>query len=231
MHYWKEGFKLKRELKWKWLFFFVGLAVMTFGVSMIVEGKALGVGPWDVLHIALFDRVGLSIGTWAVITGVVIVGSTSLLLKEWPKLATCLNMILCGVFIDFFNWLLPNSPSALFDVLYFVLGVIVLGVGCALYISPKLGAGPRDTLMILFSKKFGCSIGNARLAMEAMIAIIGWSLGGPIGFGTIIIALFTGYIVQLSLPFFERLLKSRLDSEGLANARSPKNIEHLAKEI
>ena len=222
---------MKRELKWKWLFFFVGLAVMSFGVSMIVEGKALGVGPWDVLHIALFQSVGLSIGSWAVITGVVIVGSTSLLLKEWPKLATCLNMILCGVFIDFFTWLLPNSTWVLFDVFYFLAGVIVLGVGCALYISPKLGAGPRDTLMILFAKKFGCSIGNARLAMEALIAIIGWSLGGPIGVGTIIIAFFTGYIVQFSLPFFERMLKKRINSEGRANDLSPKNIDHLAKEI
>jgi len=221
---------LKRELKWKWLFFFVGLAVMSFGVSMIIEGKALGVGPWDVLHIALFESVGLSIGSWAVITGVVIVGSTSLLLKEWPKLATCLNMLLCGVFIDFFNWILPNSAGVFFDVFYFLVGVIVIGMGCALYISPKLGAGPRDTLMMLLAKKFGWSIGNARLAMEALIAIIGWLFGGPIGVGTIIIALFTGYIVQFSLPFFEKMLKNRIDNEGRANNPSLKNIDYLAKE-
>ena len=222
---------MRRELKWKWLFFFVGLAVMSLGVSMIIKGKALGVGPWDVLHIALFKNIGLTVGSWSVITGVVIVGSTSLLLKEWPRLATLFNMFLCGMFIDFYNWLLPNSSGVIFDVIYFVMGVIVLGVGCALYISPKLGAGPRDTLMILFAKKFGCSIGNARLAMEAMIAIIGWSLGGPIGVGTIIIALFTGYIVQISLPFFERMLKVKIDSEGRKDVLSDKDIDHLAKEI
>lgn len=204
---------MRRELKWKWLFFFVGLAVMSLGVSMIIEGKALGVGPWDVLHIALFERIGLTIGSWSIITGLVIVGSTSLLLKEWPRLATGLNMIICGMFIDFFNWILPDSTGIIFDCMYFILGVVVLGVGCALYISPRLGAGPRDTLMIFFAKKFGYSIGKARLMMEASIALIGWMLGGPIGVGTIITALFTGYIVQISLPYFERMLENKINAE------------------
>lgn len=219
---------MKKELIWKWLFFFVGLAVMSFGVSMIIKGKALGVGSWDVLHIALFEKIGLTIGSWSVITGFVIVGSTSLILKEWPKLATWLNMILCGPFIDFFNWILPNTASVVFDVFYFLMGIIVLGVGCGLYISPRLGAGPRDTLMMLFAKKFAGSIGRARLAMETSIAMIGWLLGGPIGVGTVIIALFTGYVVQISLPFFENMLETKLNNKGQDNDFSHQN---LAKEI
>lgn len=222
---------MRRELKWKWLFFFIGLAVMSLGVSMIIEGKGLGVSSWDVLHIALFHKIGLTIGSWSVITGLAIVGSTSVVLKEWPKLATWLNMFLCGMFIDFFNWLLPNSTGIIFDVCYFLLGVLVLGVGCALYISPKLGAGPRDTLMMIFAKKFGGSIGKARLCMEALIALIGWLLGGPIGVGTIIIALFTGYIVQLSLPYFERKLETKIHGVNHEEVISHKDIENLAKEM
>ena len=221
---------MKRDLKWKWLFFFVGLAVMSLGISMIIEGEALGVGPWDVLHIALFERIGLTVGSWSVITGLIIVVSTSLLLKQWPKLATWLNMLLCGVFIDFYNWILPNSTSIISDIIYFLLGVIILGVGCALYISPKLGAGPRDSLMILFVKKFGWSIGNVRLSIEILIAVIGWSLGGPVGIGTVGIALFTGYIVQFSLPFFEKMLQNKLNGVSRANTISHKNLKELVKE-
>ena len=201
---------------------------MSLGVSMTIEGKLLGVSPWDVLHIALFEKIGITIGSWSIILGLVIIGITSLLLKEWPKFATGLNMILCGFFIDFFNWVLPNSTGIMADAVYFIIGVIVIGVGCGLYISPKLGAGPRDTLMILFAKKFGCSIGNARLMMEALIALIGWLLGGPIGIGTIMIALSTGYIVQISLRFFERVLESRVN--GQENVYTHNNLKNLAKE-
>ncbi|MDN4492025.1 YczE/YyaS/YitT family protein [Ureibacillus aquaedulcis] len=219
---------MRKELIWKWLFFFVGLAVMSLGVSMVIKGKALGTGSWDVLHIALFENVGLTIGSWSVITGFVIVGSTSLLLKEWPKLATWLNMILCGPFIDFYSWILPDSTGIFFDVFYFLMGILVLGVGCGLYISPRLGAGPRDTLMMIFAKKFRGSIGRARLAMEALIALIGGLLGGPIGAGTLIIALCTGYVVQMSLPFFEKMLAKKLDNKDQDKDFSHKN---LAKEL
>jgi len=221
---------LGRELKWKWLFFFIGLMVMSLGVSMIIKGKAIGVSAWDVLHVALFHHIGLTVGTWSILTGVVIVGSTSLYLKEWPKLATIINMLLCGTFIDFFNWILPNSTGLIVDYIYFMLGVIVLGIGCALYISPNLGAGPRDTLMIIISEKFSLSIGNARLLMEAFIAGIGWLLGGPIGLGTIIIAFFTGYIVQSALPFFRNMLHTKLNESVTNNVFPSQKTDKLAKE-
>ncbi|WP_256204101.1 hypothetical protein [Planococcus faecalis] len=38
------------------------------------------------------------------------------------------------------------------------------------------------------------------------MALLGWLLGGPVGIGTIAVALLTGRIVQVSLPQFERLL-------------------------
>jgi uncharacterized membrane protein YczE len=221
---------LTRDLIWRWLFFFVGLAVLCCGVSMTIEGNVLGVGPWDVLHIALFHKIGLTIGTWSIITGLIVVVSTSLYLKEWPKVATWINMILCGLFIDFFNWILPSSPNLFFDIFYFLIGVIILGVGCAMYISPKLGAGPRDTLMIIFAKKLGGSIGKARLAMEALIAVLGWLLGGPIGVGTVIIALFTGYIVQYSLPYFQRMLDKKIHGPKNGNLETYQDVENLANE-
>src|SRR5690606_30164868 len=126
------------------------------------------------------------------------------------RLATWLNMLLCGSFIDLFNWLLPNTDILILEIAYFVFGVIILGIGCALYISPNLGAGPRDTIMILIVEKVGGSIRMARLIMESTATLIGWLLGGPVGVGTIIIALCTGYIIQAALPFFRNLLEKKI---------------------
>lgn len=220
---------MRKEYKWRWLFFLVGLVVMALGVSMTIEGKAIGTAPWDVLHIGVYQNLGLSVGTWAIILGVIIIVSTSLILKEWPKFATWLNMLLVGIFIDIFNWLLPNAGVLIYEILYFVFGVIILGIGCALYISANLGTGPRDTIMILIVEKFGGSIRLARLIMESVAAFLGWLLGGPVGVGTIIIALCSGYIIQAALPFFQKLLEKKIAGPEY-NQIPSKHTKPLAKE-
>ncbi len=221
---------MRRELKWKWLFFFVGIAIMSLGISMVIEGKGLGVSPWDVLHIGLYKQLGLSIGSWTIFTGLFIVAAASIYLKQCPKIATWLNMLLCGIFVDGFNWLLPDTDILFFEVLYFILGIVVLCVGCAMYIAPNLGAGPRDTLMILIVEKFGGSIRRARFIMETFAAVLGWLLGGPVGAGTIIIAMFTGSIIQLALPVFQNLLEKKISEPENKTIISKPQTKILAKE-
>ncbi len=52
----------------KWLVFFMGLLIMSFGISLMIKAN-LGSAPWDVLHIGLYYQFGLSIGTWSIIIG------------------------------------------------------------------------------------------------------------------------------------------------------------------
>lgn len=217
-------------MKWRWFYFIAGLAVMSFGVSMTIKGKEVGTAPWDVLHVGLHDKFGLSIGTWSILIGLLIVVSTSLYLKEWPKLATWLNMFLCGTFIDFFNWVLPDTNVLVLEVLYFVAGVVVMSVGCAFYIAPNLGTGPRDTIMMLIVEKFGGSIRMARFLMEIFAATLGWLLGGPIGVGTVFIALCSGYFIQAAFPFFQKLLEKRIAQSDIHSIPEIQK-EALAKEL
>lgn len=203
---------------------------MSLGISLIIEGKALGVSPWDVLHVGLYKQIGLSVGSWTIISGLCIVLITTLYLKEWPKIATWLNMLLIGSFVDLFTWILPNSKSLPLDIFYFLTGLFVMSIGCAMYISPRLGAGPRDTVMMIIVEKFGGSIRMARFLTETIVAILGWLLGGPIGVGTVIIALFTGYIIQPALPFFEKLLAKRITIEDNETLMSNGSSEKLVKE-
>mgnify|MGYP003194562555 CR=1 FL=1 len=203
---------------------------MSLGISLIIEGKALGVSPWDVLHVGLYKQIGLSVGSWTIISGLCIVLITTLYLKEWPKIATWLNMLLIGSFVDLFTWILPNSNSLPLDIFYFLTGLFVMSIGCAMYISPRLGAGPRDTVMMIIVEKFGGSIRMARFLTETIVAILGWLLGGPIGVGTVIIALFTGYIIQPALPFFEKLLAKRITIVENETLMSNGSSEKLVKE-
>lgn len=197
---------MSKKFKWQWGGFFAGLIVMSLGITMTIKGNIVGTSPWDVLHIGLFKQFGFSIGTWSILMGLFIICATSLYLKQLPKLATILNMLLIGTFIDIFNWFLPGANVFIWELSYFIVGFFVMSIGCGLYIAASLGAGPRDTVMMIIASK-GYSVKTGRMVMEIFAAIAGYLLGGPVGIGTIILALGTGYIIQPSLFYFKRKLE------------------------
>ncbi|WP_406621328.1 YczE/YyaS/YitT family protein [Bacillus atrophaeus] len=201
---------MKREFVLRWAFYFIGLLILSFGISLTIEGKALGISPWDAFHYGLFQRFGLTIGQWAIIIGAIIVCLTSVFTKALPKIGAILNMVLIGIFIDFFNILLPEPSTYTASVLVFSLGVLLIGYGVGVYVSAGLGAGPRDSLMMLISEKTGWNVQWVRNGIELTILAVAWGMGGPIGIGTIIIAILTGLILRFSLPQSTQLLRYML---------------------
>ncbi|MCM3722663.1 YczE/YyaS/YitT family protein [Solibacillus isronensis] len=197
---------MSKKFKWQWGSFFVGMMIMAFGITMTIKGNVVGTAPWDVFHIGLYKQIGLTIGSWSILTGLTIIIGTSIYLKRIPKLATFLNMLFIGSFIDLFNWLLPETSIFVLELAYFTAGFFVMSIGCALYIAASLGEGPRDTIMMIIASK-GYSVKTGRLVMEVFATGAGWLLGGPVGFGTVILALGTGYVIQPSLFFFKRKLE------------------------
>lgn len=189
-----------KVIYWRWLFFIAGLIILAFGISLTIKGQLLGIGPWDVLHVGLYLNLGLTIGSWSIISGLVIVIGTAIGTKRLPQIGTWLNMILIGLFIDFFNWLLPDLASYLGQTIFFVAGVLIMGLGVGIYVAPNMGAGPRDSIMILIVEKTGWTVKRVRTGIEIVVAIVGWILGGPIGFGTLLIAVILGQIVHMTLP-------------------------------
>ncbi|MER2192757.1 MAG: YitT family protein [Solibacillus sp.] len=197
---------MKKKYRWQWIFYVVGITVMSLGITLTIKGEVFGVSPWDVLHIGLYQNFGLTIGQWGILTGLMIVVSTSLYMKRLPRIATWINMISIGLLIDLFNWLLPNATVFAAELAYFIVGFFVLSIGCGLYISANLGAGPRDTVMMIITERFGGTVRRARMIMEVFAVTLGWLLGGPVGIGTIVLALGTGYIIQPSLYYFQKQL-------------------------
>lgn len=210
---------MRKVYSWRWGFYITGLIIMSLGITMIIKGNDVGVNAWDVLHIALYQTIGLSIGSWTIITGLVLVVFTSIMYKSFPKIGTWVNILFIGSFVDFFYWLLPNTDSFAFQLIYFIVGIFVSSFGTGMYISPNLGSGPRDALMMWIANKLGKSIKVARMSIEIIVALIGFLLGGPFGLGTIIIAVFSGYVVQFSLPYCQRLLLKCIGNEALEGVK------------
>src|SRR5699024_8714167 len=126
-------------------------------------------------------------------------------------------MIFIGIFIDLFNWLIPNPNTFFFQFAAFILGTLFIAIGSGTYISAKLGAGPRDRLMLLIVQKTNFNIAIARTIMEVFVAVVGFVLGGPLGLGTVFIAFALGPIIQITVKYSGNLLTKQLQRIDVAD--------------
>src|SRR5699024_4231134 len=140
---------MKKELIVRWFVFFIGLMVLGLGIALTVKGQRFGVGSWDVLHIGLFKQIGLSIGLWSIILGIIIITIFSIGLRELPKIGTFANMMFVVLFIYCYCCIISYSNTFFILFIAFVLYVLLIETGCGIYISADLGEGPRDSLMML----------------------------------------------------------------------------------
>ncbi|TSB45835.1 YitT family protein [Alkalicoccobacillus porphyridii] len=194
----------------RWLFFLVGLMVMSFGIALMIRAE-LGIAPWEVLHVGLMQQIGLTVGSWSIITGFLVLFVSCLLVKEWPKLGTVVNMIIVGVFIDLFLFILPSSELAVISWIMLLASILINGYGIGLYIAPGLGAGPRDSLMLALHKLTGWKVQRVRILLELVVLAAGWLLGGPVFLGTLIYCVGIGYVVGISLPHCKRMVTKLIE--------------------
>jgi uncharacterized membrane protein YczE len=166
---------------------------------MLLLGS-LGVDPWDVFHQGLSRRIGLGVGTWALIVS----GAVLLLwipLRQRPGLGTVSNGILVGLIIDVMLSIFHTPHSLVLRWLLMLGGVLLNGVATGAYIGAGLGPGPRDGLMMGWAAR-GHQIRVVRTCIELMVFAIGWILGGNVGAGTVIYALSIGPLAHFFVPYF-----------------------------
>lgn len=188
----------------KIIFLFWGLLLFGFGIVMTIKSN-LGTGPWDALHIGLLNYIPLTLGQVSQLTGIIVI-IASCFLGMKPGWGTIANMYFIGLFIDFFmtcSWL--TVPSHWLSQLAMLLGgVLVIGWASFFYLSAAFGAGPRDSFMVGTIHKTGWPVWKVRTVIETSVAIMGYLLGGPVGIGTVIIALTLGPSIQWAFSIMGR---------------------------
>lgn len=194
----------------RYAMFVLGLFVGAFGCVLTIQAN-MGVAPWDTFHIGLQKTFGLTIGIWSQIAGVAVILASYLLAKIKPTFAMFLNMVCFGLFLDLFIWwgIVPKPEMMVERTIMFLVGVLIMTVGIGMYLSPKLGAGPRDSFMLAMNERLGWSIQRVRLIIEITVLIAGASLGGPVSVGTVLIALLTGPLIQRTIPFWQMVMKKQ----------------------
>ena len=156
----------------------IGLFLFGVAVSLMLEAH-IGLDPWSAFHEILSIRSGFSFGRMSQSFGFMIIIFSWVVLSVKPGLATILNMLTVGPWIDFVRtqtWL-PEATGWLPGLIQFLGGIGVMGL----------------------SNKIGKSLRFTRNSVEITVLVVAAFLGGSIGLGTVIFALLMGPVMQFSL--------------------------------
>jgi uncharacterized membrane protein YczE len=190
-----------RSLPLRLITLFGGLFVYGLGVALTVHA-GIGIAPWDVLGQGIAIQTGLSFGVSTVIVSIFVL-LCWIPLKVRPGIGTVANAVFIGLFADFWLLILPELTAYWQQLGMFLLGVVVVAIATGLYISSRLGSGPRDGLMQGTANALDKPFWLVRTAFEGSVLTIGWLMGGQVREGTLIFALTIGYLMQISLKAFK----------------------------
>jgi uncharacterized membrane protein YczE len=184
-------------------FLVIQLGFLLYGLALTLIIRAnLGTGTWLVLEVALANILGIKIGTMTVYMGFLVL-IIALALREQVGWGTLGNILSIGPWLNLcLEWIPAPKDNLSLQIGMFLLGVLIQGIATAVYIGVDAGAGPRDSLMLAIHRTTGVSIRVARAAIEIIVVLIGWLLGGPLGLGTVVFALLIGPSVQWAFKLF-----------------------------
>ena len=123
--------------------YFLRINFFGLGNALAVKVKFLGLHPWEVLNMALYQRFGWTIGTWSVVCGLCLVLISLLVDRKYINVGTFLNALLIGPIMDFFlqSNILPNASDYLWlNLLILFSGIAITGIGevCMLRLESAL---------------------------------------------------------------------------------------------
>ncbi len=194
--------KLKR-----FMFYVIGLLVLTAGITLTIKSD-IGAGAWDALNVGLSETIGLTVGSWVIIVGIVLIIINALLMKAWPDFFALITIFVTGLLIDF--WLITIFDNWTIEGVFlaygvFIVGMILIGLGIAIYMQAKFAVIPIDGLMLAIHHRTGLTIRTSKTIGELMALLAAVLLGGPIGIGTLFITFGIGPLVQFFYPTFEKM--------------------------
>ena len=184
--------------------------ILIFGLTLFGIGEAflvitsLGNSPWVVLSEGISLNSNLNIGQATFFVSLMVLFFW-IPLKQKPGFGTLANIVVISASIELGLLIIPEVNNIVLKFFYVLFGILLVGIGSALYITCGLGTGPRDGLMTGLHYRTGVRVGRVRLGIEVVALTTGALLGGSLGVGTALFALLIGQSVAISLGVLGRL--------------------------
>lgn len=174
-----------------------------FGIALTVNAN-LGLAPWGVFHQGLSMQTGITLGRAIQIVGAAIL-ILDLVFNERIGWGTLANIYFIGLFYDLIQstGLIPVYDNFVPQLLMMAVGMVITSFSTFLYLSARMGTGPRDGLMVALTKRINLPVGVIRTAIELTALVIGYFMGGTVGWGTLIMSFGIGFFIQVFFTLFK----------------------------
>ncbi|WP_246187988.1 YczE/YyaS/YitT family protein [Paenibacillus tengchongensis] len=191
--------------------YITGILLLALGIALtIVSG--LGTSPFDALLVGLAQNVGLTVGSWEMVLAAVMLLGNALLARSRPLLLGIVTSVITGLSIDLWMLLLGDflQPVQLAGRLAcLAAGLVVTGLGTAVYLQARFAPTPLDHLMLLLQEQYKLSLLSAKTLIYAVYLALAWLFDGPIGIGTLLSVAIGGLLLQLFMPLIGKRLEAR----------------------
>ncbi|MCS5503099.1 YitT family protein [Lysinibacillus sp. A4] len=198
----------------KYVFYVVGILILTLGISLTIQSK-LGTSPFDALLVGLSKNVGLTVGSWEIILALLLIGSNSLLARKRPEILGFVTALITGIGIDMWLFLLHDlvTPDLWFSqAVCFTIGLVVVGLGTATYLHTNFAPIPVDRLTLIIKELTRKTVFFSRTLIYILFLMLAIIFNGPIGVGTLLTVCFGGYILHFFMPITGRILDNILNN-------------------
>lgn len=215
----------------------IGLFFMSLGIAFAVNSD-FGVSPVTTLPYVVSRILGISVGTgtWVAYGCYIII--EALICRKNFKMIYILQFpaaVMFGYFTDFSKWLiapLGMPQSWVFQLLYVLIGVVIVGLGLMAYLEADIMAIPPDALAVVIADLVKKPLGNVKRIFD--FSMVGISLILSLVFlhsyqglwiGTIIAAFGVGTMLKFWSKLFRQKLKMFLWGEHERHAEKARQLE------
>lgn len=187
----------------RYIAFILGLAILALGVALAVHSN-LGASAYDSINFAVAGKLNLSVSMAISVSSIVLIIISSVIRRKRPRISTFVTGLIMGLLIDFWVAIVQNInvDSLIMQIVVFIAALIFMGVGIASYVISKLPPSPLDDLLVALDGATKISMGKIKIFIDISCMITAFILGGPIGVGTILMALLLGPTIN----FFYKLM-------------------------
>ena len=189
------------------LCFIVGCFIIQIGVSFFIKSNT-GVDSFTIFMQGLANLLHITVGQANILVmGIVFIGML-IFTREYIRLGTFLAVITAGPFLDLISNLLNNvgvdALPLIVRLLIVAISCVVIAIGFSILKSAELSVAPTDQLPLIIVDKTSWQYKWVRITMDVIFIVVGFSLGGVLGLGTIITTLLIGPCIQYFLPIIEK---------------------------
>ncbi|GAB2656544.1 hypothetical protein GCM10027169_20230 [Gordonia jinhuaensis] len=127
----------------------VGIVLIGLGSAVLRVGQ-VGVDPYTAANIGISNTIGISLGSYQLISNFVLFIPMILWGRQYIGVGTVINMVMVGYLVQWFFQLLDpiswDHPTGAEKTLLFCCGILIFDYGCSLYMTSHLGNSPYDAV-------------------------------------------------------------------------------------